>query len=848
MHAESTTGGVNRRVSRNIVSRSGNLVLLATVLAVAAPFGARAADPSARDTELRERSVGVIRQALDREAKWIKIHAAEYLLALDYTDGVKAALTKEGELHGDEPNYRIGIWRVLARTSHSERERDQWIGKIRKVCFDPAAPERIHATETLAKLRYHVDDDEAAAMHEAALSDEFPLAPYAAWVLLNSARPGAEATLAGLLMSPNPDARCGAAYALRHRASISAATEDALLAAVRQEAVDSKARVFLVAAAVVHAPPARRAPLKAEALQIAASGRSADRLEACQALAQIGEDSDRPRLAALLNDSNPDLRASAAAALLSIERRRPHRLVPWDWAVIGVYLLGMLCVGWYYSRRTKTREQYLLGDRKMRPMIVGISLFASLISTVSYLAWPGEIIKYGPMLFTDCLAFPLVGLVVGWLIIPFIMRLKVTSAYEILEIRLGATVRTVGSLLFLSLRLLWMSVIAYAATSKVLIPLLGLSPAWTPLVCALLAFVTIAYTAMGGLRAVVITDVIQTAILLGAAVITIVVITISLGGVQAWWPHQWPAHWPEPHYGYDSTARVTMFGAILAAFTWYVCTSTSDQICVQRYLSTRNATAARTVLFVSLAANVLVIFLLAAVGLGLLAYFQSFPYLLSDTQSVFTDSDKLFPQFIIIGLPVGLSGLVVAGLLACAMSALSAGINSTCSVITVDIVDRFRPKNRKAESGGVGQLKYVSVVVGVIVVLLSLLVNMVPGNLIEICYKVVNLFTAPLAGLFFLAMFVPWARGFGALVGTVCGLAVAVAVSYWKEITGNQGISFLWAMPLSLAAEVGVGAIVSLLPIGHRAQMIMALPTSPESAGVDDSVAGTVSARENDPR
>lgn len=116
-----------------------------------------------------------------------------------------------------------------------------------------------------------------------------------------------------------------------------------------------------------------------------------------------------------------------------------------------------------------------------------------------------------------------------------------------------------------------------------------------------------------------------------------------------------------------------------------------------------------------------------------------------------------------------------------------------------------------------GQLKHVSVVVGVIVVLLSFLVSMVPGNLVEICYKVVNLFTAPLAGLFFLAMFVPWARGFGAMVGLACGLAVAIAVSYWKEITGTPGISFLWAMPLSLAAEVGIGAIVSLLPIGHKA-------------------------------
>ena len=591
------------------------------------------------------------------------------------------------------------------------------------------------------------------------------------------------------------------------------------MAAARRERPGSKAKVFLVAAAAMHAPADSRATLTAELARFAEKGASEDKVEACQTLAEIGGAAALPSLTRLLDDADADPRATAAYAILKLGRRVGHHLVPWDWAVIAVYALGMLSVGWYYSRRTKTREQYLLGDRQMKPLMVGISLFASLISTISYLAWPGEIIKYGPMMMIGTiLAYPLIGLVVGWLMIPFIMRLRITSAYEILELRLGPGVRTLGSLLFLSLRLLWMSVIVYATTSRVLVPLLGLDPRSTPLVCAILAFVTIAYTAMGGLRAVVITDLIQSAILLGAAIVTVMVITSSLGGVHAWWPSQWPEHWPAPQFGYVPGARVTMFSALLATFTWYVCTSASDQIAIQRYLATRDARAARTVLFISLAADALVASILAAVGLGLLAYFQRFPDLLPANQTVLGDSDKLFSRFIVIGLPVGLSGLVVAGLLACAMSALSAGINSTCSVITVDILDRLRGKNRAA-SEGVKSLKHVSVFVGVIVVLLSLLVNMVQGNLLEVCYKVVNLLTAPLAGLFFLAMFVPWARGFGTMLGAACGLAVVIAVSYWKEFTGTQGISFLWAMPLSLLVEVGVGALASLIPIGQRGPM-----------------------------
>src|SRR5512136_645172 len=124
-----------------------------------------------------------------------------------------------------------------------------------------------------------------------------------------------------------------------------------------------------------------------------------------------------------------------------------------DWIVIAVYGLGMLGVGLYYSRRTKTREDYLLGGRRMRPLEVGISLFAALLSTLSYLAWPGEMVKNGPMMFSALLAYPLIALVVGWLMIPYIMRLQVTSAYEILELKLSMAGRMAGSLMFLTLRL-----------------------------------------------------------------------------------------------------------------------------------------------------------------------------------------------------------------------------------------------------------------------------------------------------------------------------------------------------------------------------------------------------------
>ena len=104
---------------------------------------------------------------------------------------------------------------------------------------------------------------------------------------------------------------------------------------------------------------------------------------------------------------------------------------------------------------------------------------------------------------------------------------------------------------------------------------------------------------------------------------------------------------------------------------------------------------------------------------------------------------------------------------------------------------------------------------GIAVVLLSFLIKFIPGNLLELCYKVVNLLTAPIFGLFFMALFVRWATGWASIAGTVCGIAAGVAVGFWEEFTGTKGISFLWLLPVSFAVEVGVASLLSLIPVGR---------------------------------
>ena len=164
-----------------------------------------------------------------------------------------------------------------------------------------------------------------------------------------------------------------------------------------------------------------------------------------------------------------------------------------DWLVLAAYGSLMLGVGLFFSRRNKTAEDYLLGGRRMSPIALGLSLFATLVSTLSYLGNPGEMIANGPMMTTQLAAHPLIFVIVGYGLIPLLMRQPVTSAYEILESRLGMSIRRAGAGVFLLLRFGWLATILFATARVVLLPLLGLDPWWTPWLCVALGVLTATY-------------------------------------------------------------------------------------------------------------------------------------------------------------------------------------------------------------------------------------------------------------------------------------------------------------------------------------------------------------------
>ncbi|MBN2211615.1 MAG: sodium/solute symporter [Sedimentisphaerales bacterium] len=481
-------------------------------------------------------------------------------------------------------------------------------------------------------------------------------------------------------------------------------------------------------------------------------------------------------------------------------------LVWQDWLVIAAYGAGMLAVGWYYARKNRNAEDYLLGGRQMNPITVGLSLFATLMSTLSFLAYPGEMIKNGPLVFAGLAALPFVYIVVSYILIPRFMRLNVTSAYEILETRFGLSVRMMGTFYFLLLRFLWMATIIYTTASVAFNGILGLEAKWIPLICIIMGVITLAYTSLGGLRAVVITDAIQTLILLLGAIVTLLFITHHFGGVGGWFPDAWFDHWTPLQIGPSLQGRFPIVNAVIMIFTWHVCTAGSDQMAIQRYLATRSVQAARKTYAVSVITNFVTQALLAAVGLALLAYFTDMPQMLEDSQSVYDQADRLFPRYIVAGLPAGLSGLVTAGLMAAAMSSLSSGVNSSASVISRDFFERFSHK-KLTEQARLQRVRIISLVTGLVATAMSISISGVEGNLLEVVIKVVNLLVGPLFVLFFLALFVPLANTVGALVGGAVSFIIAVAIGYFEIF--HIGIS--WMIFLALIGGISVGITVSMM-------------------------------------
>ncbi|NOX99795.1 MAG: sodium/solute symporter [Verrucomicrobia bacterium] len=484
-----------------------------------------------------------------------------------------------------------------------------------------------------------------------------------------------------------------------------------------------------------------------------------------------------------------------------------------DWIIIAIYAISTLVLGWWFGRKQETTKEYFVGSGNMNWMLIGVSLFATLLSTISYLSTPGEIIGKGPIYLTNLLALPFVFAVVGFVFLPIYMKYRVTSAYELLEENLGLSVRLLGVFMFLTLRLIWMSLLVYLA-AKAMIVMIGVDESWIPWIVIVTGIVSVTYTTLGGLKAVVITDLIQTILLFGGALLVIAMVTIDFGGF-GWFPTEWHENWDkQPLFSFDPSTRITVLGTVLSVFVWHTCTAGGDQVSIQRFMATTDVKAARRALATQLIIAAVVGITLGFVGISLLAYFQAHPDALPAGMNLKDDADKIFPRFIAFHLPPGVSGIVIAAMFAAAMSSIDSGVNSITAVVTNDLFDRFG-KRPRTEKEHIRLARILALSIGLFIVCLSPFMGAISGNITTITGKTVNLFVPLIFCLFFFALFVKFAKPAGVWIGWACGMTAAILVAFSGDIfgvnpeTGYDPISFQWTGPVALLVNIIIGTGVS---------------------------------------
>ena len=493
-----------------------------------------------------------------------------------------------------------------------------------------------------------------------------------------------------------------------------------------------------------------------------------------------------------------------------------------DYWIVALYILGMVVLGSYFARGQKGTESYFLAGRSMGWFPIAVSLVATLVSTTSFLAYPSEAYGHDLKIVAYIFGVPLGLLVVQKVFVPFYMNLNITSAYEYIERRFNVGLRTATSIIFVVMRLIWMAVAVHAASLAVS-TMIGLQDqSHMPKIIFAIGIMATIYVTVGGMKAVIWTDVVQFFIFFGALAGVCVYVAFSLdGGLGEIFTVCRDAGKfdviSKEFFTPDPTIRITFWAVTLNTFVWILATYGSDQVVIQRYLSTRNVRQAKASLWGNFVFGdiFLTIFQVGA-GLALFAFYQHF------TQALPADieADKVFPHFIANQLPVGISGLILAALFAAIMSSIDSGINSIATVFTIDFYRRFSVKKPTPRAELIFA-RVLTPILGLLVCLFSAyLIGGAGNNIIERSSRAAGFLVGPILGIFMLGMFLPLANSPGAVIGSILGIVSGLFVAFGHQITEELGVmfgfewrspelSFLLVLPASAVATVVFGALAS---------------------------------------
>lgn len=446
-----------------------------------------------------------------------------------------------------------------------------------------------------------------------------------------------------------------------------------------------------------------------------------------------------------------------------------------NYATLFAYLAGMLMIGWVCTKRNRDTADYFKAGGRIPWWAAGISIYATMLSSLTFMAIPAKAYATDWTFFWANVPILLLAPFVIHLYLPFFRRLNVTSAYEYLELRFGLGARLYGSAAFILFQIGRQSIV-------LLLPSLALATVTdldVRLCIILMGVLCVVYTVMGGMEAVVWTDVAQTAVLLGAAVVSLGIIVAGAGGpATAWETATEAGKFHQFNWTLDPSVSAHAFWAILIGNIFAnLLPYTSDQAVVQRYLTTRDEARSARAIWANALLCIPSTALFFAIGSALYVYYRAHPSELDPTQA----TDTIFPAFIVANLPVGVAGLAIAGIFAAAQSTVSGSLNSVVTAMMTDFYRRFR--SGISEPAALRLARWLTAGVGAFATVAALaLAEWNLRSLWDAYNSLVGLAGSGLAALFALGIFTRRASGPGAIIGVAASAIVLYRVQRHTDI------------------------------------------------------------------
>lgn len=472
-----------------------------------------------------------------------------------------------------------------------------------------------------------------------------------------------------------------------------------------------------------------------------------------------------------------------------------------DWTVIAIYAAAMIGLSMYLGRNQENQEDYYVGGRDMPWWAIGISTMATQTSAISFISIPAFVaLKPGGGLtwLQFELAVPLAMIAVSMLLLPFFRKLELISIYEYLEYRFGPAVRLLLSGVFLLSRALGTGVGLYA--SAIVLTVVLEVPLYITIVA--MGILTVIYDTIGGIKAVVYSDVIQSMILILGIGLCIGYALEHIDGIEtvltAVTPDRWNAI--DPSLGLGQPSETPFWGFLIGGFFLYMAYYGADQSQVQRELSGKTIQDTRLSLYLNGFARFPLTLGYILMGLVLAAVFT----VNVDLQARVPEDnlDFLVPAFVLQELPAGVRGLLIAALLAASMSSLDSALNSLSAASMRDFIERGR---EMSDQRILFLSKVMTVFWGIVITGFAFVVGGISDTVIESINKIGSTFYGPILAAFLVGVLSKRAKTAGIFTGVIAG----IGFNLWLWLTAPD-VHWMWWNFLGLVVAVAVTAFVSL--------------------------------------